>query len=1219
TIIPGETQPTLTATQTGDYRVEIEIPLAGSTCLIEDTVNVILSSTQAAGAIPDYELCDDISADEIETFDLSTMDADALAAVPPSSYTVSYHTSATDATNGINAISGTIQNTSNPQTIFVRIEDDINGCLAFQTFNLIVNPLPQIITPTPLITCDDSIADGSTTIDLSQKNDEITNSNPNYNVTYHSTPIDATNGTNALPFPYVNIQPNETVYVNVTDLNTGCSITTSLDIEVRDNPVINTENHYIDACDSDHDGFATFDLTSIIDDVLEGLTGVNVTFHETQDDANLGINPIINVTNYANNQVNEQTLFIRVEDAVTGCVSTTPIEVHTNLLLTGGDIRDLFICDELNDGIEEIFLLEATGGFLGDIEDVMEYNVDLEFYLTESDRDNMINAIDTSVPFIPTSNPQTLYITITSPFCQEVSEFNIHLNPIIEFDPIADQTVCDFDQDGITVIDLSFYDALITNNQTDDFTVTYFESEDDANNNNNILPTFYTNISNPQMIYASISPNTTSCADIIAFEIEVLPAPISNQPASIIICDDDQDGVFIVDLESTIPELVPDTTDRAITYYNSQIDANNSTNPILTPTSYAAATETVYARIENTITGCYSTETLEIIVNTLPQFIAITNYRICEDASDDIADFIFETKDAEILNGQIGKEVLYFESQFDADNNTNVIDKTVAYQNTSNPQTIYVRVQNLTDPNCYDTTSFIIEVGTNPVFNGPTDWFVCDDISNDGSELFDLNIKAQEMAQGINDTLDITFYLTMNDAENLTNPIPFQFENTVNPQQIFAVIDNGTICNSITSFELNVIQVPEANLAAPLVACDDDYDGLVTFDLTISELEVLDVRQDNIVVSYFETMADLEADTNPITNPNAYTNISNPQTVFIKITNTISNCFVAIPLDLIVNLPPVINDFQSYEICENATNSFDLNEIISVALDDTNDKSISFYSTQADAETMTNALNTNYTYSTTNDTIFIRVSFNSTLCYAIYGFNLTVNPSPIANQPADLQACDDISNDNTAIFSLYSQNPEILGTQSNVDYSVNYFVTLTDAENDTNPLANDYLGQQGQTIYARVENNTTGCFSITQFNLIVNPHPNTPNTLQTCDDDYDGLSQFDLTLAESELFANPIPDNVITYFETLDDLNADTNTIANPTAFQNTSNPQTVYIKVYNQVADCFTYVDLNLDVNLPPAINNLSVFEICDTATGTVDLSTINSDLLSNHDGRAK
>ena len=62
-------------------------------------------------------------------------------------------------------------------------------------------------------------------------------------------------------------------------------------------------------------------------------------------------------------------------------------------------------------------------------------------------------------------------------------------------------------------------------------------------------------------------------------------------------------------------------------------------------------------------------------------------------------------------------------------------------------------------------------------------------------------------------------------------------------------------------------------------------------------------------------------------------NTSNPQTVFIKITNTISNCFVTLPIELIVNLPPIIKDFKTYEICTNETNSIDLTEINEFAVD----------------------------------------------------------------------------------------------------------------------------------------------------------------------------------------------------------------------------------------------------------------------------------------------
>ncbi|MFC0605362.1 T9SS type B sorting domain-containing protein [Winogradskyella pulchriflava] len=1081
-IIPGATQPTFDAVQTGNYRVEIEIPLSGSTCIIEDDINITLSSTQSSGPIMDYELCDDISNDGVETFDLSTKNAEVLASVPASNYTISYHNTNAEAQAGINAISGTIQNAINPQTIHVRIEDIDNGCLAFSNFDLVVNPLPVITDPTPLEVCDDQTADGVTTIDLSIKDDEITNGQTNLVVTYHSTAADAASGTNALPMPYVNTNVTEQVFVSVRNPQTDCISTTTLDIEVFDNPVINTEDHYIDACDQDHDGFANFDLTSIIPDVLEGLTGVTVTFHETNEDALAGTNPIVDDTNYANINANEQIVYIRVEDNTTGCASVTPIEIHTNLLLTATNIRDFSICDIGNDGTEEFSFAAIALTIINNVPDVS-----IEFYETANDRDNQINALDQSVPYTPQNNPQIIYLNLYSPTCMDVDEIELTLTPVQEFESIVNQSVCDEDQDGITTTDLSQFDVLVSDAQ-EGFSVTYFLTEDDARNDTNVLPNFYTNTTNPFTVYPRILSDETGCSDVTSFQITVLDAPITSAPSDIVICDDDHDGFSIINLLDVIPEVVNSTNQREISFHNSQEDADNATNPIAGTNNYNAQTESVFIRVENTSTGCFSTETLSITVNTLPVFTVIDNYKICEDNSDGFGDFIFNTMDAEILNGQTGKQVLYYLNQNDADNRTNAIDKDIVFQNTNNPQSIFVRVENLTDENCFGTSSFTIEVGTNPIFNEPADWFVCDDIDNDGFQTFDLSTKVEEISNGSPDNLSVTFYLSLANAENSTNALPLQYTNTVNPQTIFVQIDNGTICNSITSFELNVIQVPEVNESIPITSCDEDYDGFTEFDLTEAEFDILDVRQDDIEISYFENFDDAEANINAIQNPETYTNTSNPQTVYIKITNTISNCYALVPIELIVYTPPVINDFQSYSICENDDSSFDLNEINEVLMDESFNVLFSYYTNEADAIANTNALDTDYTYLTTNDTLFARAELSTTHCYTIYEFILNVNPLPFANQPNDLIACDD-DFDGILGFDLTQQNAGILGTQNASEFTITYHNTALQANENNSPLDTDYMAFDSEQIFARIENNSTGCYAITQFTAIINPLP----------------------------------------------------------------------------------------------------------------------------------
>ena len=179
--------------------------------------------------------------------------------------------------------------------------------------------------------------------------------------------------------------------------------------------------------------------------------------------------------------------------------------------------------------------------------------------------------------------------------------------------------------------------------------------------------------------------------------------------------------------------MVSNTTGLNITFHTTLVDAESDTNAIANPSNYSSGAQTFFIRIENNSTNCYSIESFQLIINTLPDFQSISNYSFCENASDGFGDFMFATKDNEILHGQGGKQVLYFATQSDADNRINIINKNSPYQNTSNPQTIFVRVENLSDQSCYGTSSFDIEVGTNPQYNEPIDWFVCDDISNDGS------------------------------------------------------------------------------------------------------------------------------------------------------------------------------------------------------------------------------------------------------------------------------------------------------------------------------------------------------------------------------------------------------------------------------------------------------------------------------------------------------
>jgi len=1084
TPIPGETDPTLTVNNSGIYTVSISIPINSTICEIEDTVTITLSSEQSADAILDFLVCDDPSNDGFYLFDVSIKDADVLAAVPIGNYNITYHFNSNSAQDGSFPIVAPFQNSANPQTIYVRILDTDNGCLAFGTFNIIVNPVPTITPPTLLEVCDDGNGDGFTLIDLTVKDTEITGGNPGYAVTYHYNQTDAESGANPVPEPYSNTTLNDQLFVSVLDTATGCRSTTTLNVTVLDSPAIDNASHTIDACEQDDDGFEDFDLTTIIDDVLNGVTNVTTTFHTTYEDAQTGDNPIADINNYTNTTPEFQVIYIRVVDNITGCPSIATIELHANLLLNESNIRNFSRCDDAsNDGIVNFNLENIATTIINGLLDVT-----VAFYETEADQTAGNNAIDQAVPYEVTETPFTLFITIIGASCSVDSEIELIIHPATILPTLVPVTYCDTDDDALTSVDLFSFNTYVSSG-IPNAEVSYFQTEDDATDNVNALPPFYNNTSNPFEVFVRVRNGNTGCYDIATLEIEVLPAPTTTQPSNEIICDDDQDALTFVNLDAKIPEIVAATEGLNITFHTSLMDAESNTNRITNTDAYNADTQTVFSRVERITTGCFAIENFDIVVNTLPVFTTIADFNNCETDGNQIAEFIFQEKDADILNGQTGKRVLYFEDPDDAINRTNIIVKTAVYENIENPQLIHIRVENISDTSCFGVSTFFIEVGSVPIFNPPLDTFLCDDISNDAQESFDLAEIQAAMSLGSTDNLTITFYESLEDAESAENPIALNYTNQSNPQQIYSRIENGTYCHGIAEFGLNVIQVPNVNQASIMTACDTDYDGSTTFDLTVAELEVLEIRQNDILVTYHENLADLEANINNIPNPDAYENIENPQTVYIRVTNTVSECYVMVPLDLEVNLPPTINPITDYNTCDAVDNMFDLNETITSLIDTQPNVAVTFYASQTDAESGQNPLDSNYNYGSNNDTIHVRAENTLTNCFAISSFTLLVNPNPTAVTPTNLEACDD-DFDGMRIFDLSQQTNTILGGQNPANFSVSYFELEIEAVENENPITDlNYNAFDGQTIYARVQNNSTGCFATISFLTLVQRKP----------------------------------------------------------------------------------------------------------------------------------
>jgi gliding motility-associated-like protein len=1091
TSVANSSNPTLTVNQSGEYRVIVSSPIGGSTCILEDSINVSIDAEQSVGDISNMLVCDDPSNDGVETFNLNDKIDELLAAVIPSQYDIRFFLSPSDAQNNTNPINPNYQNTSSPQTIYVRMEDTNNGCLAYPSFDLVVNPLPTPVSLPPYLICQNQTEEDFTPVDLTVLDNQLNEGNSDITVTYHLTLVDAETGTAPIEMPYNNANISEPIYVRLVNTETGCINTTTLQLDFAPSLAIPDQGAFIDLCLDPSEAFGIFDLNSVITGLLNGITGVTVTFHESFSDAEQGINPIPNPAAYQNTSPNSQTVFIRFEDNSNQCPTISRLALYTNLLETA--FEDTFvsdICDDAsNDGVA-LFDLQRVK------EEVTQGLIDLniELYPSLSDLNNQTNALDDTVLFEVSGGQDVVYAEIISESCSKTIEVTLLINNATIANPVAIDYCDDAINDGITEIILSELDAQ-TLQGLNPGSVIYYLTEEDANNDDNRLTATYTNTMNPQRFYVRVINDNTRCFDITFIDVSIIGRPQINQPTPLTSCDSDDDGINNVDLSNKVSEITSNPAAYSFDYYESLEDAENELSPILDPTNYSTNSTTVFIRVNDTLTNCFEILPLDIFVNTLPVIMDVGPFISCEISGTGTADFILSEQDETILNGQTEKIVLYYENQTDANNGINPIDSNTAYQNLSNPQTLFYRIENITDATCFATGTVDLEVRPAPIYNTPSDVFICD--SNSGQTSYDLSNSMVEISSGSSDTLTISFHASIEDAENNNNPHPLIFTNSINPEPIFARIENQVGCVSIESFELNVVELPLINPAPDLSVCDDNLDGQVSWDLTQIEPEVLNIRQDNIEIDYFTSIEDLEAGSNAIADPSNYINTELQETVYIKVLNVISNCFAFEPIDLSVTLPPMINEFGNYQICQNESNTVDLLDINPLVFSASlSEVTISYYSSLIDAEMDVNPLDTNYSYSGFIETLFVKVVDNQTSCDIIYPFELIINEAPIVGSISDLEICDD-DFDGVAAFNFTEQTANILNGLDPNTHTVTYYSSQLEAENDLNPLSTTHFSADGAQIFARLQETFTGCFSIVSFQTIVHEKPNLDIPRQT--------------------------------------------------------------------------------------------------------------------------
>ncbi|MDC0096798.1 choice-of-anchor J domain-containing protein [bacterium] len=188
-------------------------------------------------------------------------------------------------------------------------------------------------------------------------------------------------------------------------------------------------------------------------------------------------------------------------------------------------ISDYVVCDLDGNGIETFDLTSKDQEILNTLVDVT-----LSYHLSLADAESGSSPIPIPTTYQNLSNPQAIWIraiddTTSNPVCYSVGVFDLIVEPTPDFSPIPAITSADDEVlDGITQFDLNSYIPEITFGNPD-LTVTFHLTGSDAQNGVQNLPGLYTNLSNPQTIYARVSDNNTGCYGIFAIDLLVVPPP----------------------------------------------------------------------------------------------------------------------------------------------------------------------------------------------------------------------------------------------------------------------------------------------------------------------------------------------------------------------------------------------------------------------------------------------------------------------------------------------------------------------------------------------------------------------------------------------------------------------------------------------------------------------------------------------------------------------
>ncbi len=630
------------------------------------------------------------------------------------------------------------------------------------------------------------------------------------------------------------------------------------------------------------------------------------------------------------------------------------------------------------------------------------------------------------------------------------------------------------------------------------------------------------NVINPTHTYASagkysvgVTATGASGSGIKTKDIIISAVPTATKPNDLFICDTNNDGLYNFDLTTQNVAILngQDPNLYAVNYYANATDYANNV-AIATPNNYVNAIpyqqQTIVAEVSNKAnTVCKSTTNFNIGVFDLPKPSLPANIpkiSICDNTSvgtDTDGHVVFDLTQNQtiILNGQSASQFIL--SYYKDSAMSQLIATPATYQNTNTSETIYVKMVNKDNLNCFAITSFQIEVLALPIITSVVNLKQCDD-NQDGFSAFNLEEAIDKITtNAANET--IVFFKSQADAQNNTNPISNTTAYTnqiVNNDVVYVKVTNSNGC--FRTAQLNLIvsttQIP-LNFANTFTQCDDailgtNTDGIASFDFSsvTNQVQAIFPVGQLLDITYYRNLADALAEKNAITDISNYRNIGYPNTqnIYIRVDSRVNNDCLGLGSYITLNVEkiPIVKPIVINHCDDNQDGkyAFDTTNLESQLLNGLTNVTVSYFDQnnvllQSPLPNPFNTKSQTLKVVATNNTP-TACSYNSTLQFVV-----DVLPQAFLISTALTTICDDEADpslqDGKYAFDTSSFENTILGTQTGM--IVNYF----DGNNNSlsSPLPNPFVTSTQNVKVEVINPINTACTATFTLPFIVNPVP----------------------------------------------------------------------------------------------------------------------------------